>query len=301
MFDCVVEVTPKSLRCIVSKETIESLILTPEIFSIDEYVCLKWKVFFGTDVSNADHQLLVHYLTLFRLTDQTVDSAFSFIKNNPKLLEYKKVQVGEGEFALYLLFRDSVRIDKGDLKFNNTRYEVKRIKEANEAIRFGTNLNIETINNFRYVTFGLKRFFNYCSYSKHESVVKIKKMYDAVIGDSDASVSKVKLNDFYTFFFNIYELSTEPKSTELSQLFSDLKRVVEPFITQYPDANVFGLQVTDELIEMYRNENTQILIIDEKNDFRVNPEMVFHSVNQYVRPQMTIVNNFSCDSNRIVV
>jgi hypothetical protein len=301
MFDCVVEVKPKSARYIVSKETIESLTSTPEIFSIDEYVQLKWKVFFGTEVSNDDHQLLVHYLTLFRLTDQTIESAFSFIKNNPKLLEYKKVQVGEGEFALYLLFRDSVRIDKGDLKFNNTRYEVKRIKEANEAIRFGTNVNIETINNFRYVTFGLKRFFNYCSYSKHESVVEIKRMYDEVIGDSDASVSKIKLNDFYAFFSNIYQLAKEPKSLELSQLFLDVKRVVEPFITQYPDANMFGLQVTKELIEMYRNENTQILIIDEKNDFRVNPEMVFHSVNQYVRPQMTLVNNFSVDSNRVVV
>lgn len=283
----------KKNKSLVSKEQLETLSSSPDTLSTEEYVNIKWSLFFGNKINQEDCQLLITYVNEFRKTDQTIQSGFDFIRSNPKLLEYQKVQVGEGEFALFLLFKDAVRINKGDLKFNGEHYEVKRIKDQNEAIRFGTNVNIQSINNFRYVTFGLKRFFNYCDYSNHPDVQSMKQSYNQIIGESDASVTKAKLIEMYGFFYRISSLCECSSSREFQQLCEDVRRVVGPFITQYPTAEIFGGHVTKELIEFYKNLNTKILIIDHNNRFIINPNIVFHSLNQYVRPQMILVGDFS--------
>lgn len=293
MTDVVCDVKPKKTKLFVSKEQLEILTSTPLLLSIEEYVTIKWTLFFGTKLSDDDHRLLVKYVDEFRQTDQSIQSGFDFIRRNPKLLEYQKVQVGEGEFALFLLFTDAVRVNKGDLKFNGEHYEVKRIKEPNEAIRFGTNVNIQSINNFRYVTFGLKRFFNYCEYSNHPDILPVKSLYNQIIGESDASVTKAKLSELYQFFYTITELCHCGSSVEFNAMCDDVRRVVGPFIQQYPTPEIFGTSVTNELVDFYRNLNTKILIIDHENQFITNPNIVFHSLNQYVRPQMTLVVAFS--------
>jgi hypothetical protein len=43
-----------------------------------------------------------------------------------------------------------------------------------------------------------------------------------------------------------------------------------------------------ELKEKYINENVQILIIDDENSFRLNPDFNYNSINQYIRPQVTL-------------
>jgi len=282
---------PKKSKNVIPKETLELFNANPLSFSSTDYVSIKWTSFFGTKINEQDHQLLTSYIDQFRQTDQSLQSAFSFIKDNPKLLEYQKVQIGEGEFALFLLFSDATRVNKGDLKFLGNLYEVKRIKDVNDPIRFGTNINIRSINNFRYVTFALKKFFNYCEYSSHDDVKLIKSEYDKIIGDSDASVSKVKLKELYTFFYKALKFYGMYHSSEFTQLSYDVFPVVHSFLSEYPLESIFEQTVTHELLEVYKNAQTDILVIDQNNDFRINPKMEFHSLNQYVRPQMILLDN----------
>lgn len=285
------DVKPKKSKSVIPKDILESFTSNPLSFSSADYVSIKWTSFFGTNIGEQDKQILTSYIDQFRQTDQCLHSAFDFIKHNPKLLEYQKVQIGEGEFALFLLFPDAVRVNKGDLKFFGNQYEVKRIKDINDPIRFGTNINIRSINNFRYVTFALKKFFNYCEYSSHDDVKLIKSEYDKIIGDSDASVSKVKLKELYTFFYKSLKFYGMYNSREFTKLSYEVYPVVWSFLEEYPLESIFEQRVTDELLGVYKTAQTDILVIDHNNDFRINPTMEFHSLNQYVRPQMILVDN----------
>ena len=314
--------------------------------SVEEYVRTKWRKFFESDIDEKDFELLTYLVTEFRKTNQSMQAGFDFIRSHPVLMKYEKKQVGQGEFALYILFPDAEKTpsdEKGDIKMFGQVYEVKKIKTANEPIRFGTNIDLSTINDFRLVTFGLKSIFKSKEYRDGVVIAKMSSSYETIMAGSEASVTIAKLNEIYKFFKDLLEYSlSERKQKQLSvapedknfvfkaadvnsdvffkipikslktaassgsttatvsrttdsqdteELVSfgeDVTRLIVPFLKKYPDTRVYGTNVVEELNAKYKSLNVNILIIDEKNNFRVNPEFNYNSINQYVRPQVTL-------------
>jgi hypothetical protein len=314
---------------------------------IVNYVKKRYVSFFKTQPSSQDLELLVNYVREFRKTNQTVDAAFQFLRENPSLIVYEKNQIGQGEFAFYLLLPDSKKIvgDKGDIQIGDKKYEIKKIKKAKDTIRFGTNIDLDTINSFRYVTFGLKKLFTSKEYRDGEKIKEMSNAYDALMDGSEASVTLKKLNAFYDFIdqlrnYVIYEKSQKSLSSEktigknfvfkandidkdvfFKISFDDLKKVLKSgkhqttvektddtqdteeltsfaedvnsllnvFLKKYPKSEIFQTQMVTQLYEKYKSVGVDIMIINEKNEFLINPpNFKFNAINQFVRPQVTL-------------
>lgn len=188
---------------------------------IINYVRKRFVSFFKTQPSSQDLEVLVNYVREFRKTDQSFESALQFLKNNPGLIVYEKNQIGQGEFAFYLLLPDSKKItsDKGDIQIGENKYEIKKLKKAKDTIRFGTNIDLDAINSFRYVTFGLKKLFTSKEYKDGEKIKEMSDAYDILMDGSEASVTINKLNAFYAFIdklrdYVIYEKTQKSLSSE---------------------------------------------------------------------------------------
>lgn len=314
---------------------------------IVNYVKKRYMSFFKTQPSAQDLELLVNYVREFRKTNQTIDATFQFLRENPSLIVYEKNQIGQGEFAFYLLLPDSKKIigDKGDIQIGEKKYEIKKIKKAKDTIRFGTNIDLDTINSFRYVTFGLKKLFTSKEYKDGEKIQEMSNAYDALMDGSEASVTLKKLNAFYDFIeqlrnYVVYEKSQKSLSSEKTAgksfvfkandidkdvffkiSFDDLKKALQSgkhqttiektedtqdteeltsfaedvnsllsvFLKKYPKSEIFQTQMVVQLNEKYRNAGVEIMIINEKNEFLINPpNFKFNAINQFVRPQVTL-------------
>jgi hypothetical protein len=259
-----------------------------------EYVEKRWKEMFETEITPLTKDTLVELVTDYQ-TNNTVgfETACKFITENPLLIQYKKNQVGEGEFALFLLIPSAKKTSigqKGDLEIHGKRIELKRIKSNSEPIRFGTNNNLKSVNNFRYLTFGLSSCFS--NYQSTDSVFsQMRTTYSNIIGDSDASITIPKMNSIYNFLKSVTGLqipvnfNTESESSLYYYRFFDM---INLFLTRYPDTQTFGESVVTELCEVYENSKIDLVIIDADNTVRVNPKFTYHSLNQYVRPQVVL-------------
>ncbi len=188
---------------------------------ITNYVKKRYMSFFKTQPSSQDVQLLVHYVREFQKTSQTIESAFQFLRQNPGLVVFEKNQIGQGEFAFYLLLPNARKIvgEKGDIQIDDKKYEIKKIKKAKDTLRFGTNIDLDSINSFRYVTFGLKKLFTSNEYKDGEKIKELSDAYDVVMDGSEASVTVNKLNAFYAFIdklreYVVYEKSRRSLSSE---------------------------------------------------------------------------------------
>lgn len=314
---------------------------------IVNYVKKRYVSFFKTQPSSQDLELLVNYVREFRKTNQTVDAAFQFLRENPSLIVYEKNQIGQGEFAFYLLLPDSKKIvgDKGDIQIGDKKYEIKKIKKAKDTIRFGTNIDLDTINSFRYVTFGLKKLFTSKEYKDGEKIKEMSNAYDVLMDGSEASVTLKKLNAFYDFIdqlrnYVLYEKTQKSLSSEktvgknfvfkandidkdvffkisfddlkkalksgkhqttvektedtqdteeLTSFAEDVNSLLNVFLKKYPKSEIFQTQMVAQLYEKYRSVGVDIMIINEKNEFLINPpNFKFNAINQFVRPQVTL-------------
>lgn len=188
---------------------------------IVNYTRKRYISFFKNQPSAKDLELLVNYVREFKKTPQTLESSFEFLKQNPRLIEFEKKQIGQGEFAFYLLLPDAKKItgDVGDIQIGDRKFEIKKIKKTKDTIRFGTNINLDSINLFRYVTFGLKKIFISKEYKDGEKVKEMGDAYDLLMAGSEASVTINKLNAFYSFInklreYMIYEKTQKSLSSE---------------------------------------------------------------------------------------
>jgi hypothetical protein len=165
-----------------------------DIGQTSEYVKNSWRKFMGTDISELDLQRLTDTLIQFKTNypNQTMTDAFSFLKANPYLLSYQKKEVGEGEFALFFLVKGADKIPKGkkgDISIGGISYEIKKIKSNKESIRFGTNLNLKTINYFNKLILSLDGLLRSDKYKEGETVKTFEKMFLSVTNYKDRSQS----------------------------------------------------------------------------------------------------------------
>jgi len=250
-----------------------------------EYVAHRWREFFRTEIPRENHVRLVALILKFQgETDQSLEAGFGFIRDHAELLAYEKKQVGQGEFALYLLFPGATRIEdkhkKGDIKLFDVVYEVKKIKLEREAIRFGTNMELMTISDFRLVTLGLKRIF----YSDGDVIFNdLRESYRQILGGSESSVVIPKMEKLYTLFNKILAHSSSDEYYNLHVVW-----LLDYFIKRYPSVSEYGVAVVDEVKQVYKSLGIKILIIDNENVFRVDPDFKYHSINQYIRPQVIL-------------
>lgn len=332
-----------------------------DIDGTKDYVKAVWKNFMGTNISDEELQSLTDSVITFKTQypNQTLSDAFLFLKSNPKLLSFQKKEVGEGEFAILLLVKGSRKIPKGkkgDVLVNGISYEIKKIKSHKEAIRFGTNLNLRTINQFNTLILRLSELLNSDKYKEGETIITFKKNLASIISYKDRgqssdleegskaswTVKKIqKLYEFlkvlrdYTaqqrieksittstslgknFVFKVNDVdkdlyfklpfddikkslksgkvnthvepTTDKQDTEEIVSFSEeLSNILNNFLKEYPTAEDFGKQVVVEINNIYNSSNLKLIIIDELNNFLLNPEFNFFSINQYFRPQVTL-------------
>lgn len=249
---------------------------------------------FEESISITELTTLCNTLSKFSFDNPTFENACEFIKANPYLLKYKKNQVGEGEFALFLLIPTAfktVQTDKNDLNINGKYYEIKRILRRNDTIRFGTNINIKPINNLRYLTFGLSYFFSEENIVNDCQLTSARDEYVQILNGSDASITIPKMNKMFTFFQKVVNDSRQLLLTDANTLkaYYQFVELIKTFLNKYGSTEAFGKEVVTEIYNTYNAHNTNILIIDQDNNFLVNPTFVYHSVNQYVRPQVVLV------------
>ena len=165
-----------------------------DIDGTKDYVKAVWKNFMGTNISDEELQSLTDSVITFKTQypNQTLSDAFLFLKSNPKLLSFQKKEVGEGEFAILLLVKGSRKIPKGkkgDVSVNGISYEIKKIKSHKEAIRFGTNLNLRTINQFNTLILRLEELLNSDKYKEGETIITFKKNLASIISYKDRGQS----------------------------------------------------------------------------------------------------------------
>jgi hypothetical protein len=314
---------------------------------IVSYVTNRYTKFFKEPPSAKDLEMLVNHMREFYKTDKSFSSALQYMKSNPDLIVFEKNQIGQGEFALYLLLKDSKKIvrDSGDIEIGNKKFEIKKIKKAKSPIRFGTNMDLDSINSLRYVTFGFKKLFSSKEYRDGEKIKELSDVYDKVMDDAEASIGSKKLQLFYSFIKQLKEytfnerskknvssasssgknfvfkandvdkdvyfklsiddlksvlskgkhqvtiIRTEDKqdTEELISFSEDVDSLLSTFLTKYPTIESFKVGMVEQLYAKYKQSNIHIMIIDEKNDFLIDPvNFKFNSVNQYVRPQVTL-------------
>lgn len=253
-----------------------------------EYVTKRWKRFFGTNIGLGDLGVLTSLVDQFRsgvYDTLAIEVGFEFIRNNPVLMKYEKNQIGQGEFALYLLYPDAEKVagTKGDIRLMGRTYEVKKIKRDREAIRFGTNVDLSAITEFRFVTYGLRRVYRDPKYSGLPAVDDFRTRYLTIMDGSDASIGLVKMNPLYDLFHEILGHFRRPDAHCPNVVW-----LLEPFVAMYPTAGDFGKKVVDELVGVYRESGVDILVITKDNTFKVNPDFEYHSINQSVRAQVTL-------------
>ena len=332
-----------------------------DVENTKEFVEITWKRFMGTNISDSDLQYLTDALISFKTQypNQSLTDAFSFLKINPRLLNFQKKEVGEGEFAIILLVKGADKIPKGkkgDVIVGGISYEIKKIKSHKEAIRFGTNLNLKTINDFNKLILSLDGLLKSEKYKEGESVKTFKRDFSFIINykernplmtdeeGSRASWTTKKIQKLYEFlqvlsnytaqqrkeksisssttsgknfvfkvndidkdvFFKIpfddikqssklgkintqIEPTIDKQDTEEIVSFSEeLSDLLKSFLSQFPSAEEFGKQVVKEINKIYNTDNLKLIIIDESNNFLLNPDFNFFSINQYFRPQVTL-------------
>lgn len=314
---------------------------------IVSYVTSRYTKFFKEPPSAKDLKMLVNHMREFYKTDKSFSSALQYLKVNPSLIVFQKNQIGQGEFALFFLLKDSKKIvrDKGDIEIGDKKFEIKKIKKAKSPIRFGTNMDLDSINSLRYVTFGFKKLFSSKEYRDGEKIKELSDVYDKVMDDAEASIGSRKLKLFYSFIKQLKEytfnersrknvsstsssgknfvfkandldkdvyfklsiddlksvlskgkhqvtiIRTEDKqdTEELISFSEDVDSLLSVFLTKYPTIESFKVGMVEQLYAKYKQSNIHIMIIDEKNDFLIDPvNFEFNSVNQYVRPQVTL-------------
>lgn len=168
---------------------------TPE--QISDYVSKRWEDFMGTNISDDVLKRLTNTLIQFRKFYHTpnIENVIEFLQKqeNLYLLNFIKDEVGKGEFAIFFLLKDAVKLpkkDKGDIKIGKISYEIKKIAKRNtEAIRFGTNLNLKTINYFNKLILSLDGLLRSDKYKEGETVKTFEKMFLSVINSKDRSQS----------------------------------------------------------------------------------------------------------------
>lgn len=333
---------------------------------ISDYVKRRYREFFKEDLKNeSDFAMCSSAVEEFRKTNQTLTDAFNFLKRNPSILKFEKKEVGQGEFALYLLLPRSKKIDskesKGDIEYLGFKYEIKRLLPGQKLIRFGTNLDLTSINNFNELKFTLERLLKSKEYKDGEIIQNLYRAYMAVVsfskrkvtgqetddftGGSKASWTLDKLNKFYEFLEKIQKYVSEQKkeksissstkkgknfifkandidkdiyfkipfddlkevlekgkktttlektedqqdTEELVSFSDDVQRALDPFLKSYSNVETFGNVVVGEIKEVYQGSGVQIIIIDQQNNFLLNPVFKFNSINQNVRPQVTLL------------
>jgi hypothetical protein len=230
-------------------------------------------------------------------------------------------------------------------QIGDKKFEIKKIKKAKDTIRFGTNIDLDTINSFRYVTFGLKKIFSSKEYRDGEKIKQLSDSYDHIMAGSEASVTSKKLQLFYLFIEKLKEYTltersqkslsskssegkqfifkaadvdkdvyfklsiddlktavakgkhqttierTEDKqdTEELTSFSEDVDSLLSTFLTKYPTIESFKIAMVDQLYDKYKQAGVHIMIIDQKNDFLIDPtNFEFNAINQYVRPQVTL-------------
>lgn len=314
---------------------------------IVSYVTNRYTKFFKQPPSAKDLEMLVNHMREFYKTDKSFSSALQYLKANPSLIVFEKNQIGQGEFAFYLLLKDSKKIvsGKGDIQIGDKKFEIKKIKKDNATIRFGTNMDLDSINSIRYVTFGFKKLFSSKEYRDGEKIKQLSDMYDTVMDESEASIGSKKLQLFYSFIKQLKEYTfnersqknvsstsssgknfvfkandvdkdvyfklsiddlksvlskgkhratierTEDKqdTEELISFSEDVDSLLNTFLTKYPTIESFKVAMVEQLYDKYKQSGVHIMIIDEKNDFLIDPiNFEFNAVNQYIRPQVTL-------------
>jgi len=332
-----------------------------------EYVKATWKKFMGTDISdeylNTVNNQLVNFKTNY--PSQTLGDAFKFLQQNPTLLSFQKKEVGEGEFAILLLVNGATKIPKGkkgDVQVGGISYEIKKIKTPKEAIRFGTNLNLNTITDFNKLILNLESLLKSKKYKEGKLIVEFNNIFFSILNYKDrgrstddlgegsrASWTTKKIQKFYDFLKQLKEYTVEQKKEKsissstttgknfifkvndvdkdvyFKLPFDDIKKsastsagqktptqieptldqqdteeivsfsedvgvIVNSFLNQYPNVENFGEQVVKEINQIYNTPDLKLIIIDENNNFLSNPKFKFFSINQSVRPQVTLVN-----------
>lgn len=334
-----------------------------DINGAQEYVKNSWRKFMGTDISELDLSRLTNTLIQFKINypNQTMTDAFSFLKANPYLLDYQKKEVGEGEFAILLLVNGATKIPKGkkgDVQVGGISYEIKKIKTPKEAIRFGTNLNLNTITDFNKLILNLESLLKSKKYKEGELIVEFNNIFFSILkgrsaGDlgegSRASWTTQKIKKLYEFLKKLNDYTVEQKKEKsissstttgknfifkvndvdkdvyFKLPFDDIKKsastpagqktptqieptldqqdteeivsfsedvgvIVNSFLNQYPNVENFGEQVVEEINQIYNTSDLKLIIIDQNNNFLINPKFKFFSINQSVRPQVTLAN-----------
>lgn len=196
-----------------------------DINGAQEYVKNSWRKFMGTDISELDLSRLTNTLIQFKINypNQTMTDAFSFLKANPYLLDYQKKEVGEGEFAILLLVNGATKIPKGkkgDVQVGGISYEIKKIKTPKEAIRFGTNLNLNTITDFNKLILNLESLLKSKKYKEGELIVEFNNIFFSILkgrsaddlGEgSRASWTTQKIKKLYEFLKKLNDYTVEQK------------------------------------------------------------------------------------------
>lgn len=258
---------------------------TTMTISTQQYVAARWQRLFDTAINSFDQQVLSVLVDRFAYdSGTTIERGFEFIQSHPELMRYEKNQIGRGEFALFVLFPDAEKVvgDLGDIRVLNRIYEIKKIKTQHEAIRFGTNIDLVAVSEFRLVTYGLRRIFRNNRLGFDARVASFESRYNSIMDGSDASIGLAKMVPLYELLRDVLVYFRDIKGG------SEVVWLLQPFLLDYPTVEQFGLRVVDELTSAYRQNGVDILIIDANNRFLVNPAFDYHSINQTVRPQLVL-------------
>jgi hypothetical protein len=149
----------------------------------------RYKEFFLITPSQDDFDYIFNKVTEYRnqFNSYNLLTAIEFLKRpeNAGLLNYEKNQIGQGEFAFYILIPTSKKIaatsEKGDIRIDGQSYEIKRLKTGQSLIRFGTTLDLQTIKDFNFTLYGVQKLLNSKEYKDGKIIEQFKLELDKII------------------------------------------------------------------------------------------------------------------------
>ena len=268
--------------------------VTPSTESYGEYVKQRYNNFFNKNPSQSTFDYLLQKVKEFRELPQTMQSAISFLERpeNSELVnssEFIANEIGQGEFALYLLLSISTKIDakkeKGDIKFNGINYEIKRITARSSAIRFGSVMDLQSIKNFNYTLYGMQNLLSDKEYKGGEKIKELKSVLDKIISYRPRSIDPQagsinswvpeKMQKFYEFLKTLKAYLT--KEQDYNRISADYK-TGKNFVFKANDIgdNVYFKIPFDDL-KKAASSGKQITTLEKTTDEQDTEELVSFS------------------------
>jgi len=175
------------------------------------YVANRYKQFFKSSINKSELDALTSIYSMFtkKYNQANLQTFKSFIRDMPTeaiyLIDFEKNQIGKGEFAMFLLFPSATKLpssSKGDIKIPEGTFEIKKETNRGESIRFGTNINLDSIGKLRTLTFSMRDIL---FMEKNKDVHTWAKAWDVTFAGSEASVTMDKLKELYKFIESLKE------------------------------------------------------------------------------------------------